>query len=407
MRATHADKQVIDETVGAVNGLTTRWAETVASGTVLSAAGVWPLLAFLADGASGTARDQLAEAVGLPADRAAHTARTFLVALDELRGVDAALGLWTSRKLKARAEWLAGLPPHAHRNLTGWLRSDRKALDRWAAERTRGLVKQMPVALRRDTELVLASALVMETEWIRPFAAGYACPRSGPWEDRELAGLHRTTSLLDRVGVADTPAGHVTDLRVVGTAGMDVHLLLGDETMPPGQVLKAGVGILAGRHHVVPGGRLPYGTAGPGVTVHEARHFRPTPPKLHVNTVAFDIFGEHDLTSHAGLFGLSAATDRSAGHFPGISDRPTAIGSARQAATAAFTEKGFKSAAVTAMALMAGSARLPEEKYVTTEVYATFDRPFGFLAVHRLSGLVLAAGWVTEPQPYREEGING
>ncbi|MFJ8477243.1 hypothetical protein [Kitasatospora sp. NPDC094011] len=26
-----------------------------------------------------------------------------------------------------------------------------------------------------------------------------------------------------------------------------------------------------------------------------------------------------------------------------------------------------------------------------------FHRPFGFLAVHRLSGLVLAAGWVTEP----------
>ncbi|MGW7367152.1 serpin family protein [Streptomyces sp. NPDC054841] len=376
------------------------------SGTVLSAAGVWPLLAFLADGASNSTRDQLAEVVGLPAEQAAHAARQFLVALDGLRGVDAALGLWTSRKLKVRNEWAAGLPPHAHRNLTGWLRSDQKALDAWAAERTGGQINQMPVALSRDTELVLASALVLETEWIRPFTADFACPRSGPWEGRELAGLHRTTSLLDRVGVADTPAGQVTDLRVVGTSGIDVHLLLGEAGMSAGQVLKAGVDILAGRHQIVPGDQLPYGTAGPGVTVREVRHFRPAPPKLHVNTVAFDIFAEHDLMDHADLFGLRSATDRSAGHFPGISDRPTAISSAKQAAIAAFTDKGFKAAVVTALEAAAGSARLPEEKYVTTEVYATFHRPFGFLAVHRLSHLVLAAGWVTDPQPYREERLS-
>ncbi|WP_349307902.1 MULTISPECIES: hypothetical protein [unclassified Streptomyces] len=27
----------------------------------------------------------------------------------------------------------------------------------------------------------------------------------------------------------------------------------------------------------------------------------------------------------------------------------------------------------------------------------TFGRPFGFLAVHHATGLVLAAGWVTDP----------
>jgi hypothetical protein len=30
-------------------------------------------------------------------------------------------------------------------------------------------------------------------------------------------------------------------------------------------------------------------------------------------------------------------------------------------------------------------------------VTATFDRPYGFLAVHRASGLVLVSGWVTAP----------
>ncbi|MGW2672757.1 hypothetical protein ACWC5F_32580 [Streptomyces sp. NPDC001272] len=40
---------------------------------------------------------------------------------------------------------------------------------------------------------------------------------------------------------------------------------------------------------------------------------------------------------------------------------------------------------------------------MTTNVHAAFNRPFGFLAAHRLSRLVLAAGWVTDPQPYRED----
>ncbi|WP_405681175.1 hypothetical protein [Streptomyces sp. NBC_00048] len=106
--------------------------------------------------------------------------------------------------------------------------------------------------------------------------------------------------------------------------------------------------------------------------------------------------------AHADLFGLGSASDRSAGHFPGISDNPLAIGSAKQSVTAAFTDKGFEAAVVTAVEMMAGRVRPPEKKYVKTEVYATFYRPFGFLAVHRASRLVLAAGWVTEPQPYIE-----
>ncbi|PAZ11662.1 hypothetical protein CLM62_34210 [Streptomyces sp. SA15] len=45
----------------------------------------------------------------------------------------------------------------------------------------------------------------------------------------------------------------------------------------------------------------------------------------------------------------------------------------------------------------------PEPEYETTAARATFDRPFGFLAVHRQTNLVLAAGWVTDPTPFRED----
>lgn len=51
----------------------------------------------------------------------------------------------------------------------------------------------------------------------------------------------------------------------------------------------------------------------------------------------------------------------------------------------------------------AAGAGMPALRHVTTTVNATFDRPFGFLALHRTSRLVLAAGWVTDPEPFRED----
>lgn len=77
-------------------------------------------------------------------------------------------------------------------------------------------------------------------------------------------GLRRESALLDRIGVADTPDGHVTELKGFGDTGIDVHLVLGEEHMTPGQVLRAGVDTLARRHPVLPGPQLPYGGAGSG-----------------------------------------------------------------------------------------------------------------------------------------------
>jgi hypothetical protein len=45
----------------------------------------------------------------------------------------------------------------------------------------------------------------------------------------------------------------------------------------------------------------------------------------------------------------------------------------------------------------------PEPQYETTRADAVFDRPFGFLAVHRETSLVLTAGWVADPKPFPED----
>ncbi|MDV7217387.1 serpin family protein [Streptomyces prunicolor] len=392
--------RVTRATVRAVNALTARWAGAVGGGTVFSAAGVWPLLALLADGAGGAARAELADAVGRSVGQAAAAARELLGGLAAMRGVDSALGLWTKRTLEVREAWAAGLPAEAHGVLTGDLGADRATLDAWASKRTGGLIERMPVALTDDTELVLASALALRTEWLRPFDE--TPMESLYWSDRVPLGLFRSTALLDRIGVADTPDGHVTRLKVLGKSAIDVHLLLGEEGMTSGQVLGAGVGILDGRHPVVPGDRLPYGDPGPGLNVAKERCTSPQPPSLDVTTVAYDMSAHHDLLRLHRLFGLTTARDAARKHFPGISGFPLAIGSAEQSTTARFGARGFRAAAVTAFAAIPGGAP-PDLRYVTTTITARFDRPFAFLALHRHSRLVLAAGWVTEPELYPAE----
>jgi serine protease inhibitor len=395
MRVTHA-------TVRAVNDLTARWAGAGPGGTVFSAAGVWPLLAFLADGADGPARRELADAVRMPAGESAAAARELLAAMGSMRGLDSALGLWTKRTLEPRERWEAGLPAGARGVLTGDRAADKVALDAWAAKGTGGLIEEMPVVLQDDTEFLLASALVLRTEWLRPFWEWPLTPQAGPWSERTLVGLRRDSALLDRVGVADTPDGHVTELKVLGDNAIDVHLLLGEERMTPGQVLGAGVDILARRRPVVPGTHLPLGPVGPGLNVVRERSTTPDPPTLEVTTVAFDVAARHDLLALHRLFGLTTAKDVTRGHFPGISAFPLAVGSARQAAMARFGALGFRAAAVTAIGAVAGGAP-PPLRWVTTRVVADFDRPFGFLAVHRHTRLVLAGGWVTDPEVYRDD----
>ncbi|MEV5435560.1 serpin family protein [Streptomyces sp. NPDC052682] len=397
--------RMTNATIRAVNGLTARWAAEVSGGTVFSAAGVWPLLGFLADGAGGGARRELAEAVGLPADRAAAAAREVLAAAGALRGLETALGLWTQRTLELREAWQARLPAEAHGVLTGDPAADQQALDAWAVERTGGLVERMPVAVRPDTEMVLASALALRTRWLRPFEETALTPEGGPWADRTLQGLWRPSRVLDRVGVADTPRGHVTELKVLGDNALDVHLLLGEEGMTPGQVLAAGVDLLARRHPVVAGPQLPYGEVGPGLRVRRERRMTPEPPTLDVTTVAYGVTADHNLLEHHALFGLTTARLDLPGHFPGISALPLYVGSAGQSALARFGARGFEAAAVTVIEMAAAGGAPPPLRYLTTTVEAVFDRPFGFLALHRHSRLVLAAGWVTDPEPFPEDEV--
>ncbi|MFJ6917167.1 serpin family protein [Streptomyces sp. NPDC101133] len=388
-------------TVKAVNALTARWATTLPhDGTVFAAAGVWPMLGLLADGAAGPARQELSDALGVPAAGAATAARDVLSTLGATRGLAAALGLWTRGTLPLEPAWLDRLPADVHGRLTGDPDSDQSRLDAWAAACTQGQIEAMPVTVDEDTLLVLAGALTLRTDWIRPFTPGAMAAETGPWRGMNLAALHRTTSLPHRVGVANTTAGPLTELRIIGTRGIDVHLYLGPPEATAGQVLTAAVDALHHRRAMVPGSQLPYGAPGPGLSVSRVPSVDGE-PTLHVSTVPFTVKAHHDLLNDPDLFGLRTATDASRGHFPGISAKPLAVQAAAQTMTATFGARGFRSAAVTAFGVVA--CGIPRHPFRAREVSVRFDRPFGFLALHSASRLVLNAGWVTSPDTLEED----
>ncbi|KXK58319.1 hypothetical protein AWW66_30455 [Micromonospora rosaria] len=366
----------------AANTLTARWAATLdGRSTVLSGAGVHPLLALLAPHAAGATREELLSVVGDPGAG---------VDLTGSPGATLAVSAWTAAGLPLTERWLAAVPEPVRQRLTGDPAADQRALDGWAAARTDGVIPRVPVRVTRADLLVLVSALLVRTTWAQPFTERRFTPAADPWRGHDLPGLYQSTGDVGRLRVVSTSAGPVTLLTVPGTDDVDVLLVLGTPQRPAREVLPAAIGARAG------GTALPV-TAGPGVSTRTV--LSPSPaPELHVWTVPFDVDAEHDLLAHADLFGLRAATDPRTGHFPGISPLPLAVSQARQSATATFTATGFTAAAVTALSMRFGSAP-PRATAPKEIVHLEITPPFGFLAVHRPTGLVLFAGWVTEPAP--------
>lgn len=366
--------------VVAANALTGRWCAAAGSGDfVLSGCGAWPLLALLADAAAGPGRAELAAAVGLPADEARAAAVRLLTDIEAADTVAAALGVWVRRDIALRERWVRALPADTVGTLTG-----QADLDAWASGHTGGLIDRFPLTVTPDTLLTLATAVVAKTAWREPFHDDVLEPQDGPWRGHRGPGLFRHSRGL---GDASILRGGVpvTRIDVRGGGDLDVHLLLGEAD--PGEVLGIGLGALDGS--VEARTDLPIGTRGPGLIVRETRAVADT---VRLAVPPFAIRSSHDLLSLPAVFGLSD-TARSGG-FPAISDTPLRVDRAAQQALARFTREGFEAAAVTAVQMVRAALAHPRP---AVEISATFDRPFGFLAVHRPTGLVIVAGWVATP----------
>ncbi|MEU4118782.1 serpin family protein [Kitasatospora sp. NPDC028055] len=391
------------EAVRAVNALGERWVEQadLRRGTVLMPAGVWPLLGLLAPAGSTAVQGELAQALGVPVAAAAERARDLLGLLRDVPAVRSALGVWADDRLRLRPDWLASVPADLVGRLSGDTERDKKLLDAWASEQTDGAIDEMPIELNPASRLVLASALTLRTDWIRPFqdSGGFGGNHTDDW-GRPVRYLTGATRLLDRAALLETPAGPVTEFQVLGYGDITVHLLLGEPGADPGGVLAAGIGSLSQRYRRTTADRLPVGTAGPGLTIEMLRRYEPA-DLLTVGVPQFTVAAEHDLLACKDLFGLTTLSTPSEteDRLPGlqVGGLPLFVNGARQKATATFGARGFRASSVTALGGVAVGAAVSRPPFLQRHVSVEFGRPFGFLAVHRLSRLVLAAGWVTEP----------
>lgn len=394
------------EIVSASNALTARWARDACDGasTALSGAGVWPLLALLSAAAREPGREELRQAAGVDAAQGDRYAREALELLDGSSAAAAALGVWTHRRLPVEPWWRDAIPPAARGELTGDPAADRDALDGWVRRTTAGRLTELPVSIDADTALVLATALSVDTRWREPFDDVPVVPEGGPWagRDRKVAGLSATTYDVDRLALAETPAGPVTLLTVPGEDDVDVVLCLGEPHRPAGEVLAHAVAAAGDEPGARRGDALrepARAGAVPGVRVLTRTAFSPR-TRLEVTAARFDVTAEHDLLKRPEPFGLAAVSAGDPrGHFPGISRVPLGVGQAVQGVTATFSAEGFRAAAVTAVSLRPLCVPTAE----ADALCVAFDRPFGFLARHRLSGLVLLAGWVADPEDWPDE----
>ncbi|MCA2208496.1 serpin family protein [Nocardia rosealba] len=366
--------------VRSANELTARWCTTFGgANTAVSAAGLWPLLAVLAGAAEGPARTELAAALGVPADEAHAAGLAMLKSLDDSREVSTAIGAWAKAGLPVRPEWIASMPAGTVGEL-----GDPAALDAWAREQTGGLIGKFPVPISPSTVFALATALLARTKWVTPFDEILWMPATGPWQGHRGTGLYRSSYPDGSVSVLGSD---VTRVIVAGRGELDVHLLIGAD---PRHAVEAGIAALDGSLPAT--SDLPLGTTAPCLTVE--RRETADGDSVVLTLPPFDIAAHHDLLDHAALFGLSAASDSSRGHFPGISSFPLAVEAAAQNVIARFDAAGFEAAAVTAAAVTLGW--MPQLEWATI-TSVNIDRPFGFLAVDRPTGLVLVAGQVTTP----------
>ena len=294
-------------------------------------------------------------------------------------------GLWTRKGIPLQKDWASGLPKSALGTLT-----DQAALDRWASRQTRGVIDTFPLELTPGTALVLASALAARVKWRDIFDTSPRGSRESTEPDEQW--LSRTTLDTTVAAVLDDA---VTRVVVEGDGDVDVHLLIGERD--PAGVLSTGLGELCGDIRARP--VTEHDSGGPGLTVSRISSWDPD-DILRLRLPSFAITARHDLLQHTDLFGLRSVTDPITSHLPRLSPAPLFVSEGAQEVVARFFAKGFEAAAVTAFDIAVTGA-LPHDDQQVTLVEVSFNRPFGFLAVHRTSRLAVVAGWVDSP--FRED----
>jgi hypothetical protein len=352
---------------------------------VISYAGLWLLLAALSPVASGPVAQRVAEILGVDPGEAGARAEALLT--DPHPALGAALGAWAQSELSLPPDLVARLPV----SLEALPAQD--VLDRWAAERTRGLIRTFPVTVTPATLLILASALVAQVEWTQELGED-----DDGWLvlDGGLQALVHTEA-----------AGVVAVARPLTEDGVDVVSVIAAHDVPPPAVWQAVDEIVA---------MLNTGTMSD----------RMTPEPITDDGHAWEVRAETRSFQEADDPGPDVQIWRSRlprwkaaepgielTDAPGVKEVAAALVPERperdvqmtcvQSAVASYDQVGFSAAAVTAMFLATGAPSWLERSVRLVQL--RFDRPHAVVAIARggaWEGIPIFHAWVDPAQRLTE-----
>lgn len=380
---------------------------TVDGHGVRSPLGAWMLLAQLAPAVTDrAAQDRIAEALGTDAADAAERVRRLCEAPHP--AVELATATWCNDVLLSAAgrRFIASLAAVTEQGPV----PTQAAADRWAAEHTRGLVTEFPVALSADTALVVANAVATEFQWAQPY---WTVPATELGEHRFDVEQVLRRGLSAAPWLVDTAVGEVA-VHVAHGPGVRVYSVIADPDVEPAAVRAAAIGVATGFYtpkdlHAAPLGNGPAWTLSEEVST-------PTPTRTRglVTLPAWSTESSFDLRDVDGfdsaLMGLSELVIDPEG------------AQAAQGCAARYDTTGFAAAAVSAAAIRAGRAAPREERVPVRALDVRFAYPFAVVAAtvspsspqdpaadeltaraaRDWDAMVLADAWVTdavEPSP--------
>ncbi|GAA0260171.1 hypothetical protein [Cryptosporangium japonicum] len=362
---------------------------------VASPLGAWLVLALAAPAATGHVRRSLESVLGEPADAAAARAGELLE--HPHPAVASAAALWTREDVRTPTlrAWENGLSAAVERGAV----PSPDGADRWAAERTRGLIDRFPVAVGPRTLLVLASALATDVSWRVPFTTAPAESLGGPWADRVTTVLHASSA--HQAAIVSTPEAGDVAVHVVRSADPEpllVTSVIAAPSVPAATVFRAA-------HRIAIDGPvaqrslfdLPLGEGHSWTLTEEtAPTLAPDGREQHCSATlpAWSARSRHDLLDDPRT-GFGDAVAALAPLLPG-----EVAAEAAQSAMADYSRVGFRAAAVTAIAMRAGMA-LPRPGIRRT-AHLRFGRPYAVVAVvggqaGPWHGVPVFSAWVAEP----------
>ena len=384
---------------------------------ILSPLGAWMLLALCARGSDGRLRDELTKVLGMDVDLAATVVASLLEKPHP--AVSTGAGIWTSRELHGGlAPWLAQLPVPVDRGqLPG-----KATLDKWAAERTRGLIRDFPASLSPDTVLLLATALATKVRWMRPYWSVSSGELNGSepseWSRKVRRALQTPSQYGHTQFIAATDrAGDVCVHTVSTRENMTVTSVMAGRSVPPADVIATAYDLAVAVTRERPIGArslfdLPLGIS-PLWTIAEEETLAGIPGERHEMCEAVLPAWSGEATHDLGRaeLGFPAA----AAHLAQLAGVEELYGyQAKQSVVARYNRKGFEAAAISSMMLCGAAGYRPNERGLLRRATLRFGHPFAVVAVTQASvpwpgdadqarasefwyGLPIYSAWVTVP----------